>query len=125
MKFKGLELKNGSEFENELCIGVQLSKESNMENLIDLIKEDAVMIELGIWMEDVMDDYLLVRNNNITFDQSGIDLLKLMYDRVIFITPSDTVLVDAHLNEFIEFEDGETYNNFEGIWGEFIENLEV
>lgn len=131
MKYRGIELKSGDQYENELCVGIELNEDADMEELIDSILEE-IPRELdkkdqgeNFVLEDVLDDFLQVRNWNITFDDSGLKLLKQIHDEVkTRFSSYGNVVVSVHLDEWFEHENGNECNNDEVEWDEFVKHLE-
>jgi len=128
MKYKGVELKVGNEFESELCIGIEydntkVSQDSVIKMIWSQIKNDNEDVVKSFAIEPVLDNYILVHNYEF-LELNHPDLienLKFIYDMLAKIKDV-TVMIDIHTDDW--FGEDEQYNNDTVDWDEFLCNLE-
>jgi hypothetical protein len=132
MKYKNIELKSGNDSETELLCSVEFNNPEESEIIIDNLVDEILNLFHGfgneIHIEAVTDEIINVRCWDITFDQSGVDLLKRIYDKLInadFNTIDTKVLIGIHVDEewFIG-ENGDEYNEDVVSLEEFLSNIE-
>ncbi len=123
MKYKGIELIDCNNRENELCCSIESAENQDIYEIEDDVIDMFEDFGKEIVTEVVLDNYMLVRCWDIKFDQNGIDLLKSIYDKLSEVKNAK-VCVDVHTDEWFTGENGEKYNQDTVSWEEFMENLE-
>lgn len=134
MKYKGIELTPNSEA--ELLISVEYTGIVNgdeLEEEVDALEESLEDIinydNCELYVEHVTDTLFQIRSDCFTFDEKGIEIIKVAYDAIKNegiedIKISIGIHVDA--DEWFKDEQGHEYNeDVAETWKEFIENLEV
>lgn len=125
MKYRGVELKLGDEYQSELCIGIEYDPEQLLgDEVLDLVHSKLNNFRKDYYyFESVLSNYILLRNHErFTFDEEGVNNLKEVYDLLNPISQID-VYIDINTDDWFE-SDGETYNSDSIDWEDFIENLE-
>lgn len=134
MKFKGIELKEGRDSEEELLINVELvgdfDEDEREERMEDLENELGDIINYGnvyVYVETVDDNLLQIRCDNITFDEKGVDIVTAIYNDIVEANlPDVTISIGVHVDgeEWFKREDGTEYNEDMVTLNEFLANIE-
>lgn len=134
MKFKGIELKEGKNSETELLLNVELvgdfdedELEERMEELEDELDDIVDYDNLYVYVEEVDDNLLQVRCNDITFDEKGVDIITVLYNDIMAAGLSDVkISIGVHVDgeEWFKREDGTEYNEDVVTLDEFLANIE-
>lgn len=134
MKFKGIELKEGKDSEAELLINVELvgdfheeELEKRMEELEDKLGDIVGYDNLYVYVEEVDDNLLQVRCDDITFDKEGVDIITVLYNNIVAASLSDVkISIGVHVDgeEWFKREDGTEYNEDTVTLDEFLANIE-
>lgn len=125
MRYRGIELKQGNGYCSELSIGImhKCDTERREKNLVNKIKRELGCIYNRYYVDTVLDDYMLVRGyKDFTFDESGIENLKRVYDII-----SQIKNIDVHMDVITDdwmIINGKECNNDCVKWDCFIGNLE-
>lgn len=122
MRYRNFELIKNTEC--ELLCSVTLRSqcsEEELEQIEDTIED--LFPNTDVYVEEIADDYINVRCDDITFNKTGVKLLKRIYDKLTKELTGATVKVCIHIDEW--FKDGdEDYNEDEVTWEDFIKQLE-
>ena len=128
MKYRGIEMIQADNREDELSIGIQLTdlEQQNMDDVIDEVF-DAVRplgMQSTTYVEDVLDDYFLFRFNDIAFDETGVETLKKFYDAISEKVKDVKVQIDVHSHDWFVGKNGKEYNGDSVSFEEFMEHME-
>lgn len=129
MKFKGIELK---ETEAEFLISIELTKldynlEKYVEELEDSLEDIFENSNHDIYVEEIYDNLLNVRCDDITFDSKGVKLLTEIYTDIVTSDLQNVkVMINVHVDgkEWFKKEDGLEYNEDSVTLEEFLLNIE-
>lgn len=134
MKFKGIELKEGRDSEEELLINVELvgdfdedEREERMEDLENELGDIINYDNVYVYVETVDDNLLQIRCDNITFDEKGVDIVTAIYNDIVEANlPDVTISIGVHVDgeEWFKREDGTEYNEDMVTLNEFLANIE-
>lgn len=136
MKFKGIELNENTEAEllvSMEIVGIDDEDELDeyggelevilYDNIYDCVDYD----DYEIYIEFVDDNLLIVRCDNITFDEKGVEIITRIYQKIITMDLKNVkVMIGVHVdeNEWFKSEDGSEYNEDIVTLDEFLENIE-
>lgn len=135
MKYKGIKLVPDTEAEllvDVRVLGTLDLDEDELEDKINNIEEQLGDIvdydNCDVYIEQVTDDLIQVRSNDISFDKEGIELLSAIYHDIKEVDISGVcVSIAIHIDgdQWFKRDDGTEYNedNAES-WEEFLSNLE-
>lgn len=127
MKYRGVELKVGNEFESEICIGIEYDyTKITQDKVIKMIRKHIPNIGDDFTIEPVLEDYILVRNYKFfALDNAPAQLImNLQFAYATMNELKDVkAVIDVHTDDWFKI-DGEEYNTDYVDWKEFIENLE-
>lgn len=134
MKFKGIELREGNDSEAELLVNVESTKTFNdtyeaeeyMEELEDSILYAIEDLDINLYLEEVDDNLIQVRSNDITFDQQGVDKIVSIYKALQTSELEDVnITIGVHVDgeEWFKRVDGSEYNEDVVSLDEFLANI--
>ncbi len=134
MKYKGISLIEDTEA--EILINLEVVGEFEEEDLeekmeeIDEILEDVLHYDnVNIFSEQVDDNLIQIRSEDLTLDEAGIKLLSILFEDLKNIEiPDVKVLIGVHVDadEWFTGDDGNEYNeDVAETWEEFENNLEM
>lgn len=131
MKYKGINLLEARDREDQLLCGVEFKNPNEDNELSDAIlgsiseSFNGYKHEEKMYIEQVLEDFICVSCYEITFTKEGIEVLKEVYDILSNLSPDIVVTVNVHVDEeWFKREDGTEYNEDMVSWEEFVENLE-
>lgn len=124
MKYKGVELKSGDQYESELCVSVYGGEGADLEDEYEILETEFAGMK-NVQVEQPLEELILVRCWDITFDQDGLDLLKSLYNMTKLNLDGHEleVEIDIHMDEWIE-ENGKSFNTDSCSYEEFLTHLE-
>jgi len=127
MKYKNIELLEGSDA--ELFCNVEFENDNNdgeiVGNIGDKIQDLFRDFDKDIYIEPVLTDVIEVRCTDITLDRKGVELLKVIYEKLLESDIDAKISVGVTVDEeWFKREDGSEYNLDEVTFDEFLNNLE-
>lgn len=135
MKYRGVELKVGNEFESEICIGIEYDNTKLTQDKVikmirkqiaNLNKRDGKCVVEEFNIEPVLDDYILVRNYKFfSLDNSVENVLhnlKWVYTSMNELN-NVKVVIDVHTDDWFEIDDKEYNTDFVN-WEDFEKNIQ-
>lgn len=127
MKYRGVELKVGNEFESEICIGIEYDNTKlTQDKVIKMIRKQISNVGDDFTIEPVLEDYILVRNYKFfALDNTPAQfIMNLQFALATMNELKDVkVVIDVHTDDWFEI-DGEEYNTDYVDWDNFVKNLE-
>lgn len=135
MKYKGIELREGTDSEAELLVDALVTKhfedDDDLEEYMEDLEEKILTLfedyHADVYTEVVMDNLMQVRSDDITFDEAGIGLLTDIYNKVCGLGLKGVAIsIAVHVDgpEWFKQKDGSAYNEDTVTLEEFLKNVE-
>lgn len=134
MKYKNILLEEGPNSEAELLVSLRINKEFADEEAcaeyVDALEVEIICMldndEYTVYTEGVCGNILLVRSDEITFDEFGVDILEEIYNTIMDMELEDVLVeIEVHANqECFKDKNGHEYNKDTVSLEEFLSNIE-